>query len=77
MSDSHLLKWRRSLRKKAINILAEIENKGKPCPEIDKLLRDAIHCNNMWKEQGAWEKSTESVPLPEPDDLNFHGQIHD
>ena len=75
--ETHLLKWRRSLRKKAINILALLENKGKPCPEIDKELREAVHCNHMWKEQGDWEKNTETVPLPEPNDLNFHGQIHD
>jgi hypothetical protein len=49
------------LRKKAINILALLENKGQPCPEIDKELRDAIHCNHMWKEQGDWEKTTETL----------------
>jgi hypothetical protein len=71
IDDTHLLKWRRSLRKKVINILVQIENKGEPCPEIDKLIRDAMHCNNMWKEQGEWIKTTETVPLPEPQDLHF------
>jgi hypothetical protein len=69
--DTHLLKWRRSLRKKAINILALLENKKVPCPEIDKEIREAVHCNHMWKEQGEWEKNTETVPLPEPKDLHF------
>jgi hypothetical protein len=25
----------------------------------------------MWKEQGDWEKTTETLPLPEPQDLHF------
>ena len=40
--DTHLLKWRRSLRRKAINILALIENKGQPCEEIDQEIKQYI-----------------------------------
>ena len=69
--DTHLLKWRRSLRRKAINILALIGNKGQPCEEIDQEIIKLRHANNMWKEQGAWEKNVEVVPIPEPKDLNF------
>ena len=69
--ETHLLKWRRSLRRKAINILALIENKGQPCEEIDQEIIKLRHANNMWKEQGDWEKTTETVPLPEPTDLHF------
>ncbi len=69
--DTHLLKWRRSLRRKAINILALIENKGQPCEEIDQEIIKLRNANNMWKEQGAWEKNVEVVPIPEPKDLNF------
>jgi len=72
--DTHLLKWRRSLRRKAINILALIENKGEPCEEIDQEIIKLRHANNMWKEQGVWEKQSVSVPLPEPSDLNFQAQ---
>ena len=69
--ETHLLKWRRSLRKKAINILALLENIGTPCVEIDKELREAVHCNHMWKEQGVWKKETIAIKLPEPKDLHF------
>ena len=69
--DTHLLKWRRSLRRKAINILALIENKRQPCEEIDQEIIKLRHANNMWKEQGVWEKNVEVVPIPEPKDLNF------
>jgi len=72
--DTHLYKWRSSLRKKAINILALIENKRVPCEEIDQEIIKLRHANNMWKEQGDWEKITEKVPLPEPSDLNFQAQ---
>ena len=69
--DTHLLKWRRSLRRKAINILALIENKGQPCEEIDQEIIKLRHANNMWKEQGVWKKETVAIKLPEPKDLHF------
>ena len=51
------LKWKRTCRRKAINILARIENDGKPTQELGYELAKAKECYVYWNSDTAmWEK---------------------
>ena len=51
------MKWMRSLRKRAINILARIENDRKPTQELHYELRKAMEAFTYWNSDTAmWEK---------------------
>lgn len=71
LDDTHLIKWKRSLRKKLINCLALIENHGTPSDELAYELKKARDCFNNWKDSGDFEKVSATYPLDEPKDLNF------
>ena len=66
------MKWMRSLRKRAINILARIENDRKPTQELHYELRKAMKAFTYWNSDIAmWEKPqmiihiTKAVPQAE------------
>ena len=51
------MKWMRSLRKRAINILARIENDRSPTQELHYELRKAMEAFTYWNSDTAmWEK---------------------
>ena len=51
------MKWMRSLRKRAINILARIENDRRPTQELHYELRKAMEAFTYWNSDTAmWEK---------------------
>jgi len=68
---THLLKWKRSLRKKLLNCLVLIENEGYPSDNLAYELKKSKECFINWKDSGEFEKTSTSYPLPEPNDLNF------
>ena len=58
------LKWKRTCRRKAINILARIENDGKPTQELQYELAKAKECFVYWNSDLAtWEKHEMVIPL--------------
>jgi len=71
LDDSHLQKWKRSLRKKLLNCLVLIENHKKPSEELAYELKKAKECFNNWRDSGDFEKVSATYPLEEPKDLNF------
>ena len=57
------MKWMRSLRKRAINILARIENDRKPTQELHYELRKAMEAFTYWNSDTAdWVKHTHTFP---------------
>lgn len=63
--NTHLLKWKRSLRKRLINCLALIENQGKPTQELGYELAKAKECFVYWNSDAQlWEKHTARISIP-------------
>ena len=61
------LKWRRTLRKKLLNCLVLIENKGKPTQELLFELRQAKDALTYWNSDTAlWEKHNMVIPINPP-----------
>ena len=61
------LKWRRTLRKKLLNCLVLIENKGKPTQELMYELRLARDALTYWNSDTAlWEKHQMVIPMNAP-----------
>ena len=61
------LKWKRTCRRKAINILARIENDGKPTQELGYELAKAKECYVYWNSDTAlWEKHQMIIPTTAP-----------
>ena len=61
------LKWKRSVRKRAINILARIENDGKPTQELGYEIRKLHEAFTYWNSDIAmWEKHQMVIPITEP-----------
>ena len=61
------LKWRRTLRKKLLNCLVLIENKGKPTQELMYELRLARDALTYWNSDTAlWEKHNMVIPTNPP-----------
>jgi hypothetical protein len=61
------MKWMRSLRKRAINILARIENDRKPTQELHYELRKAMEAFTYWNSDTAmWEKHQMIIPTTQP-----------
>ena len=61
------LKWRRTLRKKLLNCLVLIENKGKPTQELMYELRLAKDALTYWNSDTAlWEKHQMVIPMNAP-----------
>ena len=51
------LKWKRTVRRRAINILARIENDGKPTQELGYEIRKLHEAFTYWNSDTAvWEK---------------------
>jgi hypothetical protein len=62
--NTHLLKWKRSLRKKLINCLALIENEGKPTQNLAYELAKAKECFVYWNSDAQlWEKHRTHIPF--------------
>lgn len=63
--NTHLLKWKRSMRKNLINCLALIENQGMPTQELAYALAKAKECFGYWKTDAElWEKHTARIIIP-------------
>ena len=61
------LKWKRSVRKRAINILARIENDGKPTQELGYEIRKLHEAFTYWNsEVASWEKHQMVIPATQP-----------
>jgi hypothetical protein len=61
------LKWKRSVRKRAINILARIENDGKPTQELGYEIRKLHEAFTYWNSDVAtWEKHQMVIPTTQP-----------
>ena len=59
------LKWKRTMRRRAINILARIENDGKPTQELGFEVRKLQEAFTYWNSDVAtWEKHNMVIPLP-------------
>ena len=57
------LKWKRTCRKKAINILARIENDGKPTHELGYEIRKLHEAFTYWNSDVAtWVKHNMVIP---------------
>ena len=58
------LKWMRTVRKRAINILARIENERKPTQEMGYEIRKLHEAFTYWNSDVAsWEKIHTEIPL--------------
>ena len=61
------LKWRRTLRKKLLNCLVLIENKGKPTQDLMYELRKAKEALTYWNSDSAmWVKERMVFPTSPP-----------
>ena len=61
------LKWKRTCRRKAINILARIENDGKPTQELGYEIRKLHEAFTYWNtDVAAWEKHNMVIPIDQP-----------
>ncbi len=61
------LKWKRSVRKRAINILARIENDGKPTQELGYEIRKLHEAFTYWNSDVAtWEKHQMVISTTRP-----------
>ena len=61
------LKWMRTVRKKAINILALIENDRKPTQKMGYEIRKLHEAFTYWNSDIAmWEKHQMVIPITEP-----------
>ena len=61
------LKWKRTVRRRAINILARIENDGKPTQELGYEIRKLHEAFTYWNSDIAmWEKHQMVIPITEP-----------
>ena len=59
------LKWKRTMRRRAINILARIENDGKPTQELGFEVRKLQEAFTYWNSDVAtWEKHNMVIPIP-------------
>ena len=57
IDTSWQLKWKRTVRRRAINILARIENDGKPTQELGYEIRKLHEAFTYWNSDTAvWEK---------------------
>jgi len=58
------MKWMRSVRKRAINILARVENDRKPTQELGYEIRKLHEAFTYWNSDIAgWEKTHTELPL--------------
>jgi len=58
------MKWMRTVRKRAINILARIENDRKPTQELGYEIRKLHEAFTYWNSDVAsWEKIHTEIPL--------------
>ena len=66
------LKWKRTCRRKAINILARIENDGKPTQELGYEIRKLHEAFTYWNSDSQdWIKHGMTISLPSnPNDIN-------
>ena len=61
------LKWKRTCRRKAINILARIENDGKPTQELGYEIRKLHEAFTYWNtDVASWEKHNMVIPIDQP-----------
>ena len=61
------LKWMRTVRKRAINILARIENERKPTQEMGYEIRKLHEAFTYWNSDTAlWEKHQMVIPMNAP-----------
>ena len=59
------LKWKRSVRKRAINILARIENDGKPTQELGYEIRKLHEAFTYWNSDSQdWIKHGMTIAMP-------------
>ena len=65
------LKWKRTCRRKAINILARIENDGKPTQELGYEIRKLHEAFTYWNSDSQdWIKHGMTISLPSnPNDM--------
>ena len=68
MIDTSLeLKWMRTVRRKAINILARIENDRKPTQELLYEIRKLHEAFTYWNSDTAmWERHQMVIPTTQP-----------
>jgi len=58
------MKWMRSVRKRAINILARVENERRPSQELGYEIRKLHEAFTYWNSDTAgWEKTHTELPL--------------
>ena len=61
------LKWKRTVRKRAINILARIENERKPTQEMGYEIRKLHEAFTYWNSDTAlWERHQMVIPITQP-----------
>ena len=61
------MKWMRSVRKRAINILARVENDRKPTQELGYEIRKLHEAFTYWNtDVAAWEKHNMVIPIDQP-----------
>ena len=61
------LKWMRTVRKRAINILARIENERKPTQEMGYEIRKLNEAFTYWNSDTAmWERHQMVLPINQP-----------
>tara|TARA_R100001443_G_scaffold4069_5_gene12284 strand:+ start:461 stop:736 length:276 start_codon:yes stop_codon:yes gene_type:complete len=61
------LKWKRTVRRRAINILALIENDGRPTQEMGYEIRKLHEGFTYWNSDTAlWEKHQMIIPTTQP-----------
>ena len=61
------LKWMRTVRKRAINILARIENERKPTQEMGYEIRKLHEAFTYWNSDTAmWERHQMVLPINQP-----------
>ena len=61
------LKWKRTCRRKAINILARIENDGKPTQELGYEIRKLHEAFTYWNSDVAsWVRHNMVIPVTQP-----------
>ena len=67
IDTSHELKWKRTVRRHAINILALIENDGVPTQKMNFQIRKLHEAFTYWNSDTAmWEKHQMVLPTTQP-----------
>ena len=67
VDTTHELKWKRTVRRHAINILALIENDGKPTTQMNYQIRKLHEAFTCWNSDVAtWVKHRLVLPTTQP-----------